>query len=357
VKQFFLPLAALVVICTSSCDSCPEPDPQTYESGVFINNEGQYGGAPGTLTFQSTAGATTQDVFGIENDGAAVGGTFQSMSANDNKLFFISNEGGQLLVSDAKTLKITHTVGDLQSPRFYLPINSTRGLISEWRDALGNGRISVYNPTTKAITGTYETSGPGPEEMLAHGGLVYTPMSGGYSNSNIIEVRNALNDELVNTLTLGRYNPVKLTETTNNDLWVVCRGYGEFANTQPYHFGALYKFETGINTATDSIILESINCTDLTYNADADELYVLDNGAFKAFNASTLIETTGNYANDLTGGYWYALSYHNGKIYTTDAKDYASAGEAFIWSYAAGTATFSSKFTTGIIPGGFLFVD
>ena len=87
-----------------------------YKYGTFILNEGQvWKGHYGTLAFISPKGIVTDSVYFKENGGSLGGGT-QDLYIRNNKLYIISqnggNDGGFLTIANAETLKKENSYED-----------------------------------------------------------------------------------------------------------------------------------------------------------------------------------------------------------------------------------------------------
>ena len=80
-----------------------------YKYGTFVLSEGSGSDGGGSLVFISPKGVVTDTVFRKENNGARLGMYSQDMYIHNNKMYIVSqnggNEGGYLTIVNAETMK------------------------------------------------------------------------------------------------------------------------------------------------------------------------------------------------------------------------------------------------------------
>jgi len=132
----------------------------------------------------------------------------------------------------------------------------------------------------------------------------------------------------------------------NNDIWVLCGGNPEFTGNESN--GKLVKITTSDNTvvqvfdflATNHPKSLSIDGTNLIYNLNGE--------VFSKEVTSSSLPTSSIFA-----GSFYAMTINDGKLYATDAGDFASNGTLKIIDLSTNSEIIT--IATGIIPGGVYF--
>lgn len=126
-----------------------------YKYGTFILNEGQvWKEHYGTLAFISPKGIVTDSVYYKENGGSLGGGT-QDLYIRNNKLYIISqnggNDGGFLTIANAETLKKESSYEDelgstLSMPSHIAVLDDNDIYIRD------NNGVYRFNPSSKVLT-------------------------------------------------------------------------------------------------------------------------------------------------------------------------------------------------------------
>src|SRR5262245_42940358 len=102
-------------------DNCCSTPTHDYSKGIFVVNEGPFGGT-GTITWHNPAtGETVQNVFEKENGSATLGQFVQSLSFCNGKGYIVVNGANKVVVVNAATFEFLDTIGGLELPRFFQP--------------------------------------------------------------------------------------------------------------------------------------------------------------------------------------------------------------------------------------------
>ncbi len=343
VKQIFplLLLLALVAFFSSceDCGDCTPPPSSDYSRGIFVVNEGPFGGT-GTITWHNPeTGETVQDVFGKENGGAALGQFVQSLTFYGGKGYIVVNGANKIVVVDAKTFEFLDTIGGLALPRYFLPVQyENKAFISQWGADGISGSIAVVDLYTNDVTKTVPV-GSGPEKMLlSSSGVVYVANSGGFGVDSTVASVFYDTDAVAFKFTIAGKNPATLART-NNGVFALCKGYFNDPNSA----GWLGDF--GPNTASFPV---DKYADDLVASPDDSSLYFLGGGAIWTFKNNSVSKLFDQPA--------YGLACHpaNGDLYCADAKDFNSAGEVVMYK---SDGTKLGSFPAGIAPGEIVIVE
>lgn len=333
-------LASLFTVAACSLGDDTNITTYDYSKGIFVVNEGPFGGG-GTITwYDPETNETVQDIFGRENNGA-LGQFVQSLTFHNGKGYICVNGVNLVVVVDQATFRFVDTIGGLTLPRYFLPLNNDFAVVSQWgKDGL-NGSIAKIDLNTNQIVKTIPT-GTGPEKMfLKDPNTLLVANGGGFGIDSTVSIINLLTETETSRVTVGGKNPTCLVAAgfTGVNPWVLCKGSFD-GSMQP---GFLDKFDppgTGFSTPNNS--------DDLCANPSGNLLYFIGGGKVWSANQFTVNELFAQPAN--------ALACHptTGELYCADAKNFNSAGEVVIYS-PAGTQI--GSFSTGIIPGEIIIVE
>ncbi len=346
----FLKLSAgqllfVALLMFTACD--PDdvtPSKGAYESGVFITCEGKFSGGTGTVSFYNRVkGGIKNNIFSLENNGAAVGNILQSITVHEGNGYLVVNNANKILIVDPYTFKYKDSIGGLVLPRYVLGADTKKAYVSEWGANGVTGSVKVMDLATKKITKTILT-GSGAERMLKIGNRLYVCNGGGFGSDSTVAVIDTDNDVLLSKIQVG-LNPSSIIADANGDIWVLSGG--SFSRTTGSN---LVKIKGNIVVSTFDVPKYASN---LVANDTKNTLYYL---ASKSIWKKDIGTTTPSVF--LTNAAFvtpYALGFDakSTSLYMGDAKDYASDGALFVIDATAATVKDSVK--VGIIPGGFSF--
>jgi len=334
VKQLSL-LLLLLAVLFSACNQQEEPVQFKYNSGIFVVNEGPFGGT-GTITWHDPAtGATEQDIFGKANDGAVLGEFVQSLAFHDGKGYICIGNGTKIVVVDAATFKYLATIEGLVKPRYILPYGDHFALVTQWGADGNSGTVAKVDLTTNKVLQTSSFIGKGPDKMFRfNDDVVLIPNSGGYSSDSTIAAFRLSTFSVDHYTVTGGKNP-GVCALNNSDVFVLCKGiYGFPDPVAPGWLGLADNPAVG-----QSVPLLS---DDLCSSPDQTILYFT--------GGNTVYQLKNNVLSPLIQQSTYGLACHpvTGQLICTDPKDYNSAGVATIYNP---DGTLVESFATGISPG------
>ncbi|TNE56416.1 MAG: hypothetical protein EP344_12625 [Bacteroidetes bacterium] len=345
VKLPFLLLVFLFLLLYS-CQKDPAPaGAGHYTSGLFIVNEGPFGGA-GSITWHNPeTGETVQDVFSKANAGAVLGEFVQSLTLHNGKGYIVVNGANKVYVVNATTFEFLDTISGLALPRYLFPLDNDFGLISQWGADGLTGSVVKVDLNTLQIVQSIPT-GKGPEKMIRQlDGLVLIPNSGGFGTDTTVSILNADNTAEQERLSVPGKNPgsaavAGFSSTTQTPAtFTLCQG--SYLDPDPQGW-----------TGT----LDPAGNISLTIPPYGNDLCVAPDGRTMYFTAGGKVYTL-QYSG-LTAwldqpAYGLACDPKTGYLYCADAKDFNSAGEVVVYT-AEGERV--GAFPTGIAPGEVVFI-
>jgi hypothetical protein len=345
---FALLTSALLTACGDNLyqSAVPDDEPGRYDTGIFIVNEGPFNGTGGITWHNPANGETVQDVFGLENGGAALGQFVQSLCLHEGKAYIVVNGANKVVVVDAATFKYEGEITGLALPRFFLPIDENTAYVSQWGADGLTGSLARVDLNTRQVTQTIPT-GAGPEKMLRRGDLIFVANSGGFGVDSTVSVVNmSLGVEQSREVVQNSRNPGALLSDVfdGGRTFALSRGY--FLDPAPS--GSLSTL-FGVNQLPNQSWTAPAYSEDLCRSPQKDALYFAGGGGvYRKKNGGTPEKILGFPA--------YGLGCHpqNGYLYCADAKDFSAAGEVRVFSP---NGVLQGSFPAGIAPGEIVFID
>lgn len=341
-----------ITSCTSD-DREPEgfqtPPAGTYADGIFILNEGGFGSSNASVSYIDNNDQIFNGIYTAET-GMNLGDVAQSMAFNDELAYIVVNNSSTIEIVNRFTFEHMETVTNLLLNPRYITFSGNKGYISDWGDPnnIEDDFIAVLNLQTNIIEATIAVP-EGPEQLLAANGNLYIAHTGGYGYGNTISVINTNTQIITNTITVADVPNGMVIE--NQSLYVMCSGKAPFTGEETT--AALFKINLNTNAVENSQQFPEGEHPKFLQLAN-NELYYTKSTSVYTTSTNTL-QISQSSLLDISedgGSILYGFAVNNDKIYIADAKDYASNGEALIYSL---TGNFQQSFTTEIIPNSFYF--
>ena len=342
---------AYLLTITFLLTSCSQDDDVTilplgdYENGFLITNEGPFQNGSGTISFVSDNYEVVNHQIFNQVNSSDLGNIVQSMGFNNDIAYVIVNNSQKIEVVNRFTFESIASITEgLNNPRYFVS-SGGNGYVSNWGDPFDNNDdfIAVIDLATNTVTSTIPVAF-GPEKLVIANNDLYVAHQGGYGQNNILSVIDVSANILESTIEVGDV-PNSIV-VSNNDIWVLCGGNPAFTGNETN--GRLVKVETSDNTVIQSFdFLITNHPKSLTIDG-SNLIYNLDGEVFSKEENSVSLPTT----NIITGSF-YAMTANDGKLYATDAGDFASNGTLKIFDLSTNSEIIT--IATGIIPGGVYF--
>lgn len=342
---FTLALGALFTSCENEDDDVIVPLGD-YENGILVSNEGPFNNGTGTVSYISEDLATTENTIFNSVNNADLGNVVQSIGFTDKHAYIVANVSNTITVVDRYTFEKVAVISEgLNNPRYFLHSDG-KGYVTNWGDP--NDISDDFVATIDLDANSVSTSIPvvfGPEKMVAHNNSLYVAHQGAYGQNNTITVIDS--DDMVTTSIAVGYVPNSMQVDSHGSLWVLSEGKPSY--TQDETAGALTKINTNSNTvetALDFTMTQHPKFLEL----DGSRLYYFLDGAIYSMSTTETSLPAQSEFHDLS---FYSMVINDGRLYGTDAKDFASNGSMDI--YELSTKAKLGTFDLGIIPGGIYF--
>lgn len=319
-----------------------------YQSGILVSNEGPFSNGTGTVSFISDDLQTVENAIYNQVNGEDLGNIVQSIGFSDDKAYVVANNSNTIAVVDRFTFeKETIISAGLNNPRYFISVNG-KGYVTNWGDTADetDDYVAILNLETNSVEGSIPVV-LGPEEIIANGGgtKIYVAHQGAFGQNDQVSMIDTNTNEVL-TISVGDV-PNSMQFDASGDLWVLCGGKPSFTGEETA--GALYKINTSTDTASKMNDFEITEHPNHLSRSGNDFYYALNGAVFKrSSSASTLSETSEFSALGI-----YAMVALDGRLYVTDAKDFASNGSLSI--YDLNTKEEVRTLEVGLIPGGIYF--
>lgn len=337
----------LLITSCENDDNAPVLPSGDYVDGILVSNEGPFSNGTGTVSFISNDLETVENAIYNQVNNEDLGNIVQSIGFTEDKAYVVANNSNTIAVVDRFTFEKEAVIATgLNNPRYFISVNG-KGYVTNWGDTADetDDYVAIINLTTNTV----ESSIPvdfGPEEITNLSNTIYVAHQGGFGQNNKISVIDSGTNEVTTTIAVGDV-PKAIQLDASNNLWVLSAGKPSFTGEETA--GSLSK----INTTTNEVEVKlDFNTTEhpnhLGY--DGTNLYYTLEGAVYSISLSAT-ELPTEKAFDGVGT--YAMTIKDGRLYTTDAKDFASNGSLTV--YDMNTKAEVKTIAVGIIPGGIYF--
>lgn len=330
-----------------SCDKASDPVKGAYQSGVLILNEGGFGAANGDITYYNPISNLLEQAIFKNVNGAFAGDVLQSISVEGEDGYLVLNGSNKIEIVDVNTLKRKNTFTDLKlnNPRYIKVVNG-KAYISVWGPfnsnfALVDSYVLVVDTKTLSVVSTIDTN-EGIEDLLYDGKFLFVSRNG-FSGSNVLTVIDPATDKIVSEINLSG-EPKGMVVDANNKLWAITSG----------NVSRLFRINTASFEVEQTIEIGSKARGHLAITPDKRSLiYAIGKAVYKMSIDSASAPTAYLFtASDVTAFYGMDVDPKTGDIYIGDAKNFSSAGSAYIFNV---DGTFKNTVETGIGPNTFIF--
>jgi hypothetical protein len=362
-KNWFLDnvslLCSLVVlsIFTWSCSKDPVRqviiDPTdttrvpTYESGIFVVNEGNYNWGNASVTFlDNKTNTVVQDIFNKANS-RSLGDVAESMTIAGGLGYLLVNNSNRIEVVTLKDFKSVKTISGLHSPRYLQIVDSTKAYATNLQNY-----ISIIDLQTNTVSGTIKTTS-WTENLISYDKFMLVTSIGRFNEPSALRKAQILvidthTDAIVDSIQSGK-EPIGIVIDKKQKVWVLCSGgYDNYEAPSLLRINPELRVVEKIFTFPDPKDVPSRLCI----NPAGDTIYYLKGGVYQMPVTSTALPSQPLISAE--GRHFYGLNVHpaTGRIYVSDAKDYVQNGTAYQYSVHGALL---KEYTTGRIPGMFCF--
>jgi len=348
IKICFLFLIVNIIVVSCKKDTPPLIPQGSITSGkrLIVCNEGGFGNHnAGISIYDPTNNSTVINAYTTANPTQTLGDVLQSVTAFNEKYYFVVNNSGKVIVCDKNFVRLA-TIGGFTSPRYIQVVRDNKAYVSNLvlpNNPNQTNYIQVLNITTNTISKSIRIDG-WTEQMVQAYDKVYIANQ----NKKYVYVIDATTDNL-DSIYVGATNAC-IVKDVNEKIWVSCN-----ADAVNNVSAKLVRINPVSNSVDTSISLNTSqnSISRLCINGDGTTLYYLMKDVYKIDINSTVCPTTGIITQGSHTFYGLCIDPADETIYVSDAVDYNSNGK--LYRYQA-NANYVGVYTVGIIPG-FMLMD
>lgn len=321
-----------------------------YEDGMFILNEGNFGGGNASVDFLSDDGVLSHDIYSLVNL-EPLGDVAQSLYLEGDLCYIVVNGSAKIEVVNRYTFEKVGTVSTgLVNPR-YMTIVNGKGYVTNWGDPSNpsDDFVAVVNLSNFSVSSTIPVA-EGPEQIVYANDNIYVAHMGGWGFGNTISVISPSLGSVTSTIEV---EDVPSSMVVNGEFLYVLSS-GKAAWTGEETVGSLTMIDTQTNiTLSKEVFSLGIHPSKLT--TDGNMLYYTVDDKVKAADMIDLTNTVTLFSTADQGTFGaYGMAVKDGEVFVADAGDYTSDGRVLIYTT---TGTFKSVHTVGPLPNNFGFND
>ncbi|MCK9611494.1 MAG: hypothetical protein PHR81_06140 [Bacteroidales bacterium] len=336
----FYTLACALLISSCKKNTPPDDIPDiSAGKGVFIVNEGNFQWSNASVSYYNfDDGSFSEDIFKQANN-RPLGDVAQSMYVFNGKGYIVVNNSNKIEIVNIVDFTSAGVITGLNSPRYFLPINTSKAYVSE----LYSKCIHIIDLNSNTKTASIPCTGSSEEMIFADEQVVVTN-----TRTNYIYLINSNNDIITDSIMVG-FASNSLAKDKNGKLWVMCAGDEINSIKASLHCVNLQTKEVEKNFDLNV----SLNIWDkMRMNNTKDTIYYMCNGVYKmSIDASTLPASPFiSQGNCLFLG--IAVNPNNNNIAVADAVDYIQKGKVY---YYSSNGSLLTTINSGVIPVDFYF--
>ena len=337
----------ILLFCCITFFSCKKDKPiennQAFDTelskGVYICNEGNFMFGNSQLSFYNKSNdSLIQNLFEVKNS-SKLGDVFQSMCFFNNNAYLIINNSQKIIIADSTTFNKTGEITGLTSPRYFLPVNSSKAYVSD----LYANALSVIDIDLNIVSKTIPIKGWTEELILIDDNAFVTNRT-----SDMLYVIDIHLDTIKDSLQIG-YGANSIQKDINGKLWTLCEG-----NATNNNYASLCRINPKNMTVEQIFQFNQLSESpkSLKISGGGDTLYYLNSDLYQMGINETSLPNQFLISGDDKTFYGLGIDPHNGDIYVSDAIDYVQRGKVYRYS---NTGNLKNAFLSGIIPGNIYF--
>ena len=304
---------------------------------LIVLNEGNFGFGNASVSIYNPE---TKEIFNNQfktENGFGIGDVLQSVKRHEDKLYFVINNSGKIVITDTNLVYQTEITG-FNSPR-YIEFANGNGFVTD----LKQKAVYVVDLASNQITNQIKTEG-WTEHILAHQNRLYIMDRGDYlSNSgpNKIYIIDPIAKLKIDSIATS-ISPNSMVIDKNSNLWVLTSG------KSGAEVPKLSKYSLTTNSLMDEVsFFSSSSPSRLVKNESSDELYYINSSIYRFSINDTVIPSVPFFNKSSENFYGLFYEKNSKELYLIDAKNYNEQGEVI---RVSSSAIILDRFLAGIIP-------
>ena len=334
--QFIFGFVLLFSIsCTSEYEeTIPEI---TYQNGLLITNEGNFGSPNADVTFITKDLSLMQnDIYKANNNKENLGDVLQTMVLNGDKAYLLLNNSNKIQIVDRYSFKKAGEItAQLNNPRYMAIANGNLYVSNDKYN--GAKFVNVYKLSDNSFVKKIDFASTSTVERVVEAGGNIFVQNASYGFGNTITKINTTTNAIEGTPIPVPNGDITKTITYNSNVYVIAQGTADSYIYQINPAGSIVKTTTltGIANGTNLQIDGG-----RFYFTSSNKVYSMDMNATAA-PTNPIITAVNGGANFTL----YGFSVIDGRIFTSDVKGFTQPSEITVYTTGG---TVISKFTAGM---------
>lgn len=346
---YFFFCVFLLNSCDDSDDSPTLPEgPATFDKGIFVLNEGNFGQGNSSVTYIDPAtGVSSQNIFESVNE-IGLGDTATDMAFFGAYAYIVLNVSNTIEVVNRFTFESVATIdAELNNPR-KLAFLEGMLYVTNWGDGGDptDDFVAVFGAQNFDLLTTIPLE-EGPEEIVSSNGRIFVAHAGGWNFNNKVSV--LAGNEVQKVIEVGKV-PNSLT-VAEGALWVSSAGLPDYAGETA---GSISKINLSTLEVEKSFGFPDAGQHPANLTFHQGKLYYTLRSEVYSFstNAEELPVISDFPIEEVA--YLYGFEIHDGKLYAASANpDFTGNGKLFVYNLLGGNLL--NQYDTGINPNGIFF--
>ena len=321
-----------------SCE--PNKPANTFQTGLYILNEGAFMGGTATLTHWSDQDSITPDAF-LAANARNLGNLGNGLRADGNRIYAVLNGAASLEAMEYPDLVSIGRATGFSSPRHALVLQGGDIAVSDW----GRNRVYRVSKSSLTISDSVDVA-TAPEALIAYENELWVSCSGGYGIDSSLAIIDASTFELLATVPVG-INPTSMVRI-GNSIYALCSGYTDYSGAGGDRAASLVRIDATTRAVTANYPAVGISDRPTRLQTDGQILYWIRDGYtgdvmrmdFTALDYPAFPWIAG-------GAYGLYVDPATRDIYVLDAKDFQQNGEVRRYSFAG---QLISSAEAGVVP-------
>jgi DNA-binding beta-propeller fold protein YncE len=323
-------------------------------TGVYVVNEGLFGKGSASLSFYDSAQGRVENFVFKSVNGRPLGDVANDIVVRGRQAWIVVNNSHAIEAIETGTHRSLGRVPFPEGSGPYtltLDAGGTKGYVPL---LLSNGLARV-DLTTMSVDSVIEV-GANPTEVALAQGKAYVTNSGFGRGTNVTVVD--LTTFRVSRIIPAGDQPSAAIAAPNGKIVVLCSGFSDDFNTPGQNEstrGSVVVIDPARDVVVNSVPLDSGASGRMELGPDG-LAYLLVEGGVAVFDTNTeRLQRTAIQAKaqGVQGFYGLGVDPAGGQVYVTDAKDFVTPGDVYIFEPSGALVT---KFTADLIPRAFGFV-
>ncbi len=340
--------------CGDDADLRPDGNGDSGAAGVYVVNEGNFTQGNSSLSFYDSASDSVDDFVFEDANGRPLGDVANDILVRGDRAWVVVNNSHRIESIETGTHL---SVGTIEFPAGSGPYTLVGEPSSDiaYVPLLLSNRLAKVNLTAMTILDTIEV-GANPTDVAIVGRSAYVT-NGGFGSGTQVAVVDLDAFDVRSIIEVGD-NPQAVVAGSGK-VAVLCSGFFDDWLTDDADestAGSIVFISPDTDAVTQSIPLDSGADSRMELGPDGIA-YFLVQGTIASLDLGSEMVTP-NFINAQTAGaagfYGLGVDRTSGRIYATDAKDFASSGDVFVFESDGMSVT---DFEADIIPRAFGFVE